>query len=249
MSKGNNDVFLGKISTSDGSFQWVTSAGSSSNDAATGIAVDNLNNAYITGSFISSITIGTTILFPAQTDMYVAKYSDSGSLLRVSQIGAAEEQQVYALAVDSNYNAYLFGYTNAATTMGNFALTFSGGDVEGIVVRLDASGNVVFASSIGNENIGRGATFFNGTLHVIGAFKGTTNFPATATSAGGNDIVYTKIDYICNKCPVGTFSAFYGYTNSCTACPANTYGDTVGATACKYCPGDQTSIAGMIDMS
>jgi hypothetical protein len=51
---GNGDIFITKVSPDGSTREFSTYAGGSQNDAATGIAVDPLGNAYVTGTTQSS---------------------------------------------------------------------------------------------------------------------------------------------------------------------------------------------------
>jgi hypothetical protein len=90
-SRGLFDIYIVKYNM-DGVFQWALEEGGDHTDVEVGIAVDGLQNVYVTGAFFSDMaTIGDTILVNSEDyDVFIAKYSptvipiptlDSGVLL------------------------------------------------------------------------------------------------------------------------------------------------------------------------
>ncbi len=57
----SSDVFFSKLD-SNGNFVWAGSVGGSSDDGATGIALDSANNVWVTGAFQSSVAFGASNL-------------------------------------------------------------------------------------------------------------------------------------------------------------------------------------------
>jgi len=91
--------------------------GSSSEDYGTGIAVDRLGSAYVTGYTKSNQTTFPVLVGPDLTqngnlDVYVAKVEADGSgLIYCGYIGGSSWDQGEAIAVDPVGNAYLTGFT------------------------------------------------------------------------------------------------------------------------------------------
>ena len=88
------DIFVVKCST-DGDFQWATTAGSDGQDQALGIATDDAGSVLVTGWFSGTdITFGSTTLTnsPGSDDLFVAKLNGS------TGIGEGPEATVLTMA-------------------------------------------------------------------------------------------------------------------------------------------------------
>ncbi len=111
-SVGSVDIFIAKYS-SDGSFVWANSAGSSSDDAGNSISVDGNGNVYVTGGFEGTADFdpggGTFNLTSAGLfDIFIAKYSSDGSFVWANSVGGLS----YDLGggwVDSSGSIYILG--------------------------------------------------------------------------------------------------------------------------------------------
>jgi hypothetical protein len=120
--------------------------------------------------------------------------------------GGASFDYGYGITVDGSGNVYTIGqYSNATNDFdpgaGTFSLT-SAGSYDIFVQKLDASGNFVWAKSVGGAgwdesySIGLNAS---GNLYITGSFEGTADFDPGAgisnlTSAGMADIFVLKLD-------------------------------------------------------
>src|SRR6185295_10325663 len=69
-SAGGDDIFLVKLSGANGNHVWSKSFGSTSGDAALGLAVDAARNVVITGYFTGSVTFGGGALSGSGLDVF-----------------------------------------------------------------------------------------------------------------------------------------------------------------------------------
>ena len=88
-NSGLSDVFVAKYN-SLGDVEWVLNAGNAGIDAGYGIALDKLNNCYITGTYASSITFGKTRLTTGLNSSFIAKINQ----------GFKDTAQIYTLPLD-----------------------------------------------------------------------------------------------------------------------------------------------------
>ena len=115
---GSYDAFLAKYDASGG-FLWSQHIGTSSSDISTSVAVDASGNAYISGW--TEGTLGGTSAGGA--DAFLSKYDASGSLLWSQQIGTANTDISYSVAVDADGGVYISGFTDGdlgGTNAGGF---------------------------------------------------------------------------------------------------------------------------------
>ena len=94
-------------------------------DSGTGIAVDSAGQAYVTGTTTSTDFPTINALQPSYgggiTDVFVTKINAAGSaLLYSTYLGGAGNDTGYAIAVDSNRNAYVTGGTGQVSVPNNF---------------------------------------------------------------------------------------------------------------------------------
>jgi hypothetical protein len=182
-----------------------TYLGGSEYDSGTGIAVDGLGTAYVTGSTQSGNFPTTPGAFQTQCgrrdstctqDAFVARINGAGSDLVYSTfLGGSSTDAGMAIALDVNTGiasaAYITGVTQSRsgfpTTVGAFRQTGAGGLSEAFVTKLDALGRkLVYSSYLGGSDYddGRGiAVDRDGSAYVIG-MTASGDFP---TSVGAFD--------------------------------------------------------------
>lgn len=114
--KGQGDAFVAKLTTT-GALTYFTYLGGTKADAATGIAVDSLGNAYVTGSTVSTDFPTSGSVFQSaygggNADSFVAKLDPAGAtLLYSSFLGGSNTELATGIAVDTDGSAYVTGQT------------------------------------------------------------------------------------------------------------------------------------------
>jgi hypothetical protein len=91
-----------------------------------GIALDNSGNCYVTGAFQGTLTLGSNPSLSSTNnslDIFVAKYSTTGSELWSVKSGGAEDDHGYGIDVDAVGNSYVTGYFGGTATIAGFSLT------------------------------------------------------------------------------------------------------------------------------
>ena len=152
------DIFLIKYNTS-GVVQWANKIGGTGNESATQLAIDTLNNVYVTGSYTSDplyITGTSSILGNSgnstTTDTYLVKYNTSGVVEWANKIGGSQDESEPQLTIDTLNNVYVTGiyksnplYINEST-LGNSGISTT---TDIYVVKYNTSGDVIWANKIG----------------------------------------------------------------------------------------------------
>jgi Bacterial Ig domain/Carboxypeptidase regulatory-like domain/IPT/TIG domain/Beta-propeller repeat len=119
---GNSDAFVARLDVTGSSLLYASYFGGSGSDFGEGIAVDSDGNAYLTGETLSGSsfprlnpvqpTMGGGGGFP---DAFVAKVAASGtSLIFSTFLGGSGQDEGHGIAVDSDGNAYVTGWTNSS---------------------------------------------------------------------------------------------------------------------------------------
>ncbi len=103
---GNNDLFLTKIDLT-GNFIWAKKIACLQSIFSTSIATNDSNEIYISGNGNDIIQFDSTTIQPGG---FIAKYSASGNLIWVKQIGqASNSDECYSITSDINSNIYISG--------------------------------------------------------------------------------------------------------------------------------------------
>jgi hypothetical protein len=147
-----NDMFIVKYDP-NGNVLWAESAGNSSSDSGNSIVTDASGNSYLTGNFAGvTITLGgVTLTSAGGTDVFTAKYDTNGNVLWAKSVGGGKDDSSGGIAIDASGNSYVTGnFSDSITNIGSTTLT-SAGIQDLFIVKYDASGNVVWASSAGGD--------------------------------------------------------------------------------------------------
>ncbi len=110
MNAGGLDLFLTKWSA-DGTKLWTEQWGTSRGDIGWSVAVDSNDSIYVTGhthgTFDGNLSAG-------KEDIFLTKYSTDGTKQWTRQWGTSENDRGTSVAVDSNDNIYVTGYTGGS---------------------------------------------------------------------------------------------------------------------------------------
>jgi enterochelin esterase-like enzyme len=180
---GDKDLVLVKYAP-DGTRLWTRELGTPALERAYGVALDPLGypvvTGYTRGDFDGSHAGNAT------DDAFVAKFSPSGTLEWLRQLGVpALADRGYAIATDAAGTIYVTGYTR-----GDLA-GVNQGDKDVYVAKLDSAGNQLWLRQFGSagEEKGWGVVVRGAAVYVAGMTGG-----ALATPAGGNDGFLARFD-------------------------------------------------------
>jgi Beta-propeller repeat len=195
------DAFVAKLNPEGSALVFSTFLGGTCNDAITGIAVDQDENVYMTGSTVSADFPTTTKAsdrrYGDREDAFVAKIDAQGSKLVYSTyLGGNALDKAQGIAIDKRKQAYVTGWTTShdfPTTGGAFVTRRSGAE-DGFVTKLNAQGSkLVYSTFLGGDSKDRGnaiAVDTAGSAYVTGA-TASSDFPTTraalARRYGGAD--------------------------------------------------------------
>jgi hypothetical protein len=205
---GNGDAFVVKLNPAGSALAYATFLGGTGNDVASGIALDGIGDAYVTGSTVSSAFPTASPLQAAHAgggDAFVVKLNPAGSaLVYASYLGGAASDAGYDIAVDSPGNAYVTGFTTSPNfpTANAFQAANAGGN-DAFVAKINPAGSaLVYSTLLGGtgSDIAYGiAVDAAGTASIAGETSSTAaTFPETpgvfqAASGGFVDAFVAKI--------------------------------------------------------
>ncbi len=225
VSFGYTDGFISKLDAS-GNFVWVKQIGGTvvGVDKGNGIAVDANGNVFTTGTFSGTVDFdsgaGTSNLTSAgNTDIFILKLDVSGNFVWAKRMGSFNIDDCVAISIDSKGNIYTTGEYGGTVDFdpnaGVSNLT-SLASLDIFVSKLDASGNYVWAKSIGGPYGSQFASAMavdaTGNVFTTGSFIATTSFPFTAgttTLTSVNAVI--KNSYVSKIDASGNFVWTKGY--------------------------------------
>lgn len=196
---GTGHLFLAKYSAA-GAVLWATKLDATNADLGTNVAVDAAGNAYLTGYFNTSLTVGSTTLTTTSNDGFLVKYDAQGVQQWVRQ-GGATGTFPSGIATDASGNVTVVGnFQNAVffggTAAGGTALSGSGV----FLYRFSPTGTVLLAKQVSTAgNASDVVLDAAGNAYLSGEFYANATFGTTAlASAGGSDV------FLCKVGPTGT---------------------------------------------
>jgi len=210
-SAGDYDAFLLKLDAS-GNFVWAKQIGGTGRDYSYSIKI-NAGSVYLAGLFdaiadFNSSAGSYTLSSFGSFDIFVAKFDLAGNFTWAKQMGGTASEQAKAIATDVSGNLYLTGNFNGTTNfdpgVSNYTITSATATVADIfVLKLDATGNFIWAKSMGGSGIDIGfsiATDQNNNVYTTGFYSGVSDFdPGSSTytlSSLNNvsDVFISKLD-------------------------------------------------------
>jgi hypothetical protein len=196
-SVGISDVFIVKYNKS-GIVQWAKNAGGTLNDIGKSIAIDSTGNIYITGFFSGTATFdNTTVTSAGKEDIFIAKYTNNGTLTWVRKAGGSGNDFSTDIALDKDGNAYITGDYNAGAVFGTKTILNKGG-TDIFVVKYTSTGDyewVKACGGTGGDLSNSIAIDINGAVYITGNFETNAVFGnTTLNSKGGSDIFVAKYD-------------------------------------------------------
>jgi hypothetical protein len=212
---GSSDFFVSKLDAA-GNFVWVKSAGGSGIESGNDIKIDAAGNIYTTGYFNGTVDFdpgpGTfTLSSQGVNDIYITKWNSSGSFLWTVALGGAANDNGKSIDVDALGNVYTtgtyYGIVDFDPSIATYTLA-SNGNSDCFILKLNSSGNFLWAKTIGNANLDYGhALILDATknIYTCGSFQGNVDFDpgpssftlASATS-NNSDAFISKLDSLGN---------------------------------------------------
>jgi hypothetical protein len=223
---GTSDAFVSELNPTGSQLLNSTYLGGSGNDSGLAIAVDNQQNAYVTGVTSSSDFPTVNPTQPnngGQNDAFVSEFNPGGSSLVFSTYlgGSGSENtstsgtaggggSLASIAVDSAANIYVTGTTTSPTgsfpaTTGAFQTTFQGGASDAFVAK--------YANPLPDFSIANGA---------LSPTSGTPGVTATATiTVTSTKSFSSAVALACSVAPVVAKAPTCSFSNSSVTPPPN----------------------------
>lgn len=232
-SAGNSDIFLAKLSGTDGSHRWSRRFGSSGIDLGNAVTVDATGNATISGVFALTVDFGGVPISSAgSNDIFVAKYNGATSSHIWSKgFGGTAAESGESVATDVSGNVFITGNFNSSSiTFGGPALTNAGNGDAFLAKLAAADGSHIWSKRFGGSGSDFGTSVVienSGSVFSTGVFTSTTIDlgGGPQTNSGGNDVFLGKF----NNSGTHLWSKAFGGAgaDSCTGVTVSNVGDPV----------------------
>ena len=179
---GGYDVFLSKFSP-NGQLQWTqTIRSKSAIEDGRALALDNSGNIYVAGVFGDTAIFndGTKIVAMGEQNSFVAKYSQSGTLLWTKTITTPTFGRINDVTFH-NSQLYVTGTYRNILDIEGFATTLpSRGGNDIFLVQYDENGNVINATNYGADGLEIATNIAvsqdSSWIHITGNLKGRSIF-------------------------------------------------------------------------
>lgn len=209
-SAGGKDGFVAKYAP-DGTVTWAFPIGGTGSDEIMDVAIDDVGNIYIVGTFENTTAFRGTTPFPnaihnsnGSGDGFIAKYTSAGVLIWIEQMFCTQLTVASSVALGPN-GVYVTGwYGTSSFTIGGITLNNIGSN-DFFTTKLTTAGVPIWArrggGSLGPASDERGESICADAnrVYIGGTFESTTiTFDGagllTNSSSGFRDIFYAALD-------------------------------------------------------
>ncbi|MCJ8291234.1 MAG: T9SS type A sorting domain-containing protein [Flavobacteriales bacterium] len=211
VSLGGWDIFFIKLDN-NGDFVFAQSLGSTSHDIGRSIAIDNLGNPIIAGSYNATMDfdwgpVVTSSTSLGNSDNFILKLDSSGNYVWHKVFGGSSYETPIDLVLDANNNMYITGEFTSTTDfdpgVGVSNLTAAGTmlGVDIYILKLTNNGDYSWAVRFGEADVDDSGMSIDlsvtGEIYVSGIYSGTVDFDPGAgtsnlTAAGSYDFCFLK---------------------------------------------------------
>lgn len=191
-------------------FQFAKGTGGVSTDFGYAITVDLSGNIYTTGNFQGTVDFDPNagiynLVSAGSDDIFISKSDASGNLIWAKKMGGSLSDYGLSIELDQFGNIYTTGYFQGIADFdpngGVYNMT-SAGSEDFFILKLNASGNFVWAKRIGGTSFDESQDItidVSGNVYTTGTFRYTADFDPgvgsfNLTSVGDNDIFISKLD-------------------------------------------------------
>lgn len=206
-SSGGSDIFVLKLDA-DGQFMWAQAFGGSGADAGRSIAVDAMDNTYITGHFMETVDFGTStpieLSSAGASDIFIGKLDSQGEMAWAGRMGGPADDEGRTVRISALGHVFVNGSFMQTADLDPAASTdihASNGGRDIFVCRLDANGQLIWTTAAGGTDDDAAVgmdTDPDGNVLSIGYFQKVVDLDpgvgvTTYTSIGYRDIFWQKL--------------------------------------------------------
>lgn len=182
-------------------FLWTKLGLGPSFDDVRSIALSPQGDVRIAGNFTDSITFdGEALQSSGNYDMYMARFTKSGSLMMFDSYGGLDIDDVRSICVDNKGNFYLAGAFAYSAFVGEDVFADGEASVDIVLAKWNSMGILQWTKVFGGKNYDESAPYLTcdstGNVYMAGVFGGTNVAFGTTrlNSSGAGDMFIAKIN-------------------------------------------------------
>ncbi len=218
---GSRDAFVAGLSANGQTLVFSTYFGGAASECANGLALDGHGGVIIAGETTSGnfpVLSAYQSVTGGGTDGFLAKFTDTGTLVFSTYMGGRGDDRMLGIALDSGSNIYLTGSTTSSNfpTLTPIQNSLSGG-MDAFVTKFNATGSALIYStylggsggSISLPEAGYAIAVGSAGNAYVGGATYSSNFPtsspAQANYAGQGDGFVAKLNTAGTALDLSTF--------------------------------------------
>ena len=218
---GGRDGFVAKLNAAGNALVFSTYLGGSGADSGNAVALDPQGNIYVAGETDSTnfpVLNGFQTQIGGRQDVFLAKFSSTGTKLYGTYLGGIGDDRATAIAVDASGNAYITGSTFSSNLpMANAFQPTLGGGQDAFAAKIGPTGNALIYSTylggsggtISAPEIGNGIAVDSAGCAYIAGTTSSSNFPTSnplkSSLSGSQDAFVLKLSASGNALVYSTF--------------------------------------------
>ncbi len=198
-SVGAYDIFIMKTDL-DGNVLWAKQAGGANNDVAYGIAVDDVGNAYVCGTYKTALNAGTLNI--STTNLFIESFVIStdanGNFRWAKSTSGNSNNSATGIAFNKNKGISVCGYFENRLVLDGTQLNTSTPSYDAYLASYDDDGNLNWAKRAGSSSEDQASAVTcdaQGNTYMVGYYGAEATFgPNTLAFTGWNDLFVAKYD-------------------------------------------------------
>lgn len=187
-SAGGSDIFIAKYNT-NGNYVWATVAGGTANDLAKSLCIDLNSNIYVVGGFGGSTGVSAsfgniTLNSAGRSDVFLAKYSSTGSVIWAKAGGGTTSDGVFEIALNSTSGILYLAVQGSATA--NYGGLSIGTGLK--IIKYSKDGIALNFISTSNNNSNIAINTWNNNLICSGFYNDSLTFGVNTVNISPNHL-------------------------------------------------------------
>ncbi len=193
----STDSAIIQVINTSNALQWTKKLSPMGDMVVNAVSTDRDGNVVVTGDFWGTINLGGgTTTSAGAADIFVAKYTPSGTYLWSKRFGGTYDDSGKAVALDASGNVYIGGSFKKTADFGGGPVTayedsFNQGYADGFIAKYSPTGTYAWAKTFGsysNDGVTGLGVDVGGNVTATGYFVGLVNFSGTSLQSA-SDIV------------------------------------------------------------
>lgn len=230
-----NCFFSNILFAQSNGWSWAKQIGGTGNDLGFTIAIDHSGNIYSTGRFEATADFDPdsiaafNLTSGGGSDIYVSKYDNMGNFIWAKSFEGVGADGSNSISLDDSGNIYITGWFQGVIDfdpgVGSYYLTPTAASPDIFILKLDASGNLIWVKSMGSTHNDFGTSIMIdsfGYVVITGYFQDTIDFNPDSigifnlyANIASNDIFILKLnnsgDFIWANSIGGALNDIAGY--------------------------------------